>query len=176
MLPALALAVALTPGVASAQLYKCKGPDGKVVYSDTKCEASEKGALKVTPNSATPSEREKAAAEAAAAREAASGSLGAPPGSSSTVSVQSASVPAAYDLTSSDRERIRNLETTRGSLSATAEQKSAIDVEMRSIRSGRDARLSSEERARRDALQTDLSSLDAQKRRRALSEFRALYQ
>src|SRR3954463_9415070 len=51
---------------ASAQLFKCKGPDGKVVYSDTRCEASDAGALKVNPNSTTPSERERAAAEDAA--------------------------------------------------------------------------------------------------------------
>ena len=45
--PALALAALLVPAIASAQLFKCKGPDGKVVYSDSRCEAAETGALKV---------------------------------------------------------------------------------------------------------------------------------
>ena len=177
---ALAAAALLAPGAASAQLYKCKGPDGKTVYSDAKCEASEKGALKVMPNSSTPSEREKAAAAAeAAAREASSSASGAPaPGpAGSTESRQAgSSAPKEYVPSHSDLERLRNLETSRTSLAATPEQKSAIDLEIRSIQSGRDARLSSGERSRRDALHSDLSSLDAQKRRQALSEFRRLYQ
>src|SRR6478736_8049738 len=59
-----ALAAVATP--AWGQLYKCKGADGKIFYSDTRCEAADTGALKVNPNSTTLSEREKAAAEAAA--------------------------------------------------------------------------------------------------------------
>jgi hypothetical protein len=177
---ALAAAAALVPGAASAQLYKCKGADGKTVYSDTKCDASEKGALKVMPNSSTPSEREKAAAEAAApaAKEGAPTASGAPPiaPASSSVTRQAGSAPEEYVLTYSDRERLRDLETTRASQGATAERKSAIELEMRSIRSGRDARLSSEERSRRDALHADLGSLDAPRRRRALSQFRTLYE
>ena len=39
----LAAAAVLVAQPAFAQLYKCKGPDGKVVYSDTRCEASDKG-------------------------------------------------------------------------------------------------------------------------------------
>ena len=182
VLLAAAAAALLAPGAALAQLYKCKGPDGKVVYSDTKCEASEKGALKVMPNSSTLSEREKAALEAErAAKEAAAAmprqqqAPGAP-AEATIVRQAPAAAQLEYVLTGSDRERLRNLETTRKSQSATSEQKSAIDLEMRSIQSGRDARLSSEERSRRDALQSDLGSLDAQKRQRALSEFRGLYQ
>jgi hypothetical protein len=184
LLPALALAAALAPLGAAAQLYKCKGPDGKTVYSDSKCEASEAGALKVTPMSTTPSAREKAAAEAAkeaAAAKAAPGSTlsgaapaGEAPGAS-TVTRSVGSASAGYRLTASDEERLRNLEVGRTRLGATAEQKSAMDLEMRHIRSGRDARLSSEDRARREALHSDLMSSDAQKRRKALSDFRALY-
>lgn len=178
-LPVLALAAALAPAGAYAQLYKCKGPDGKIVYSDSKCDASEAGALKVTPMSTTPSAREKAAAEAAA--EAKANAAKSLTGTASpTVDVPAASTaapaaPAPYQPSSSDQERLRNLEVGRTSMGATAEQKSAIELEMRSIRSGRDARLSSEERSRRDALHSDLTSNDAQKRRKALSDFRALY-
>jgi hypothetical protein len=134
----------------------------------------------VMPNSSTPSEREKAAAEAAAAaaKEGAPTASGAPPiaPASSSVTRQAGSAPEEYVLTYSDRERLRDLETTRASQGATAERKSAIELEMRSIRSGRDARLSSEERSRRDALHADLGSLDAPRRRRALSQFRTLYE
>ena len=39
MTRALALLAALAALPASAQLYKCQGPDGKVVYSDQRCES-----------------------------------------------------------------------------------------------------------------------------------------
>lgn len=34
-------AAAMAPG-AHAQLFKCKGPDGKIVYSDTRCDSRRK--------------------------------------------------------------------------------------------------------------------------------------
>lgn len=183
---AVAAAMACMP--AAAQLFKCKGPDGKVVYSDTRCEASDTGALKVNPNSTTLSDREKAAAEAAAkakedaARDRAEGeklkrqleAAGvnvAPPPAGAAASTR----PAPYELTGSDRERLRSLEMTTNSAGATPEARSAAQLEMAHIRSGQDARLTSEQRARRDSLRTDVSSVDAQKRRQALQDFRAVY-
>src|SRR2546423_3232538 len=63
----IAVAAVFACGNAAAQMYKCKGPDGKVVYSDTKCEASHTGdSLKVTPMGTTKSDREKAIEAAAA--------------------------------------------------------------------------------------------------------------
>ena len=184
----LAIAAALAAPAASAQLFKCKGPDGKIVYSDTRCEGNDTGALKVNPNSTTPSEREKAAAEAAAkAREdaardkaegekikrqlEAAGVQVAPPGASATP----ATARAPYELTSGDQERIRSLEMTANSLGATAEAKSAAQYEIGQIRAGRDAKLSSGQRSERDSLRTDMTSVDAQKRRQALQKFRSLY-
>ena len=170
----------LVPALAQAQLYKCKGPDGKIVYSDTRCEASDKGALKVQPNSSTMSEREKAmaekaAADAEAARQSAAeaerkraSTPGAPPPAASEA-------PKPYALTSSDRERIRELEMTAGSLGASPEQKDAARYEISQIRSGRDSRLDSDARSRRDSLRTDLSSADATKRRDVLQQFRSVY-
>ena len=43
-LAALALAAALLPAIAAAQLIKCAGPDGRVTYSDRSCQAGEKRA------------------------------------------------------------------------------------------------------------------------------------
>jgi hypothetical protein len=175
LFPALALAAALVPAAASAQLYKCKGPDGKTVYSDSKCEASEAGALKVTPMATTPSAREKAAAEEKAAREAMTGTAAPTAKVPVPAAAPAPAEPPPYQLTSSDQERLRNLEVDRGRAGATAEQKSAYELEMRHIRSGRDARLSGEDRSKREALHSDLTSNDAQKRRKALSDFRSLY-
>jgi hypothetical protein len=51
---AMAAVAAISAAGAGAQLYKCKGPDGKIVYSDSKCEASATGvAIKVVPRAAT---------------------------------------------------------------------------------------------------------------------------
>jgi hypothetical protein len=174
------VALALAPAMAHAQLFKCKGPDGKIVYSDTRCEGSDKGAIKVTPNSSTLSEREKAMAEKAAAdaeaarqqaAEADRERRSAPP----PASTSAAEGPRRYELTGSDRERLRELEMTAGSLGASPEQKDAARFEMARIRSGDDARLSSDARSRRDSLRVDLSSADAKKRRQVLQQFRSLY-
>ena len=168
--------VALAPMGAHAQLFKCTGPDGKVVYSDTRCEGSDKGNLKVTPMGTTPSEREKAmaaekaAAEAEAARRAAAEGRPLPADASA-----SARASARYELTASDKDRIRELEITMGSLGASREQKEAAGFEISSIRSGADSRLNADSRSRRDSLRTDLSSADAKKRRQALEEFRRVY-
>ena len=175
---ALLAALALAPALAQAQLYKCKGPDGKVVYSDTRCEATDKGALKVTPNSSTMSEREKAmaekaAADAEAARKAAAEAKANPVPAPAPGSASEARKP--YELTSGDRERIRELEMTAGSLGASSEQKSAARFEIDQIRSGRDSRLPSDARSRRDSLRVDLSSTDAKKRRQVLQDFQNLY-
>lgn len=172
---ALLAAMAMAPLVAQAQLYKCTGPDGKVVYSDTRCEASDKGNLKVAPNSSTLSEREKAAAEKAAAEAAAAKRAAAEGRPLPANASASARASARYELTSSDKDRIRELEMTMGSLGASREQKEAASFEISTIRSGADARLTAEGRARRDSLRTDLSSTDARKRRQVLDEFRRVY-
>ena len=170
------LLLALAPALAQAQLFKCKGADGKIVYSDTRCEASDKGNLKVTPMSTTPSEREKAlaaekaAAEAEAAKKAVAEGRPLPADAS-----PAARASARYELTSSDRDRIRELEMTLGSLGASREQKDAASFEISSIRSGADSRLGADARARRDSLRTDLSSTDAKKRRQVLEQFRRVY-
>lgn len=174
-------------GGAAAQMYKCKGPDGKIVYSDTKCEASHTGdALKVTPMGTTKSDREKAmeaaaadkadadrkAAEKAAERKALAKELademrGGPVGSSSSAQ--------PYQLTSADRDRIRELEMTSNSLGAYAEQKTAAQIQIARIKRGDDAKMSSADRSRRDALMTDLVSTDKDKRARALRELQQNY-
>lgn len=170
------LALALWPMAAQAQLYKCKGPDGKVVYSDARCEGSDKGNLKVTPMSTTPSEREKALAAEKAAAEAEAAKKAIAEGRPMPADASAAArASARYELTSSDRDRIRELEITMGSQGASREQKEAASFEISSIRSGADSRLTADARSRRDSLRTDLSSADAKKRRQVLDEFRRVY-
>jgi hypothetical protein len=183
--PAAALAAALACSAASAQLYKCTDANGKTVFSDSKCDAAA-APIKVTPMGTTPSEREKSMAEEAAkkaedAKKAAErkqlvddiasetarrvGGTGAPP----------AAAAQPYEMTTADRERIRELEMQASSQGANAEQKRAAQMQIARIRRGADARMSSSDRAERDALMTDLHSTDKAKRTRAMNELQSRY-
>ena len=164
---------------ASAQLFNCKGPDGKIVYSDTRCEAAASGsALKVVPNSATDPDAPPADKRDAAARlpgKGAEGIAGAPVGTAEPPAARESPPAGAGELSYSDRERLRSLEMTVASSGATAEQKEGARLEMRSIRSGREARLSREDRDLRDSLNVDLGSVDRRKRSEALRRIRDIY-
>ena len=160
----------LLPAAAHAQLFKCTGPDGKVVYSDTRCEASSKGTLKVTPMGTTPSEKELADAAAKAEAAKAGATPGAPP-----VETGGKMVGGRYQLSSSDKERIQNLEVGQTRMGAYDEQKSASSLEISAIRSGLDARMPSDAKSKRDGFTTDLSSTDAKKRKDSLNKLRELY-
>ena len=190
-----AAAALAAAGEASAQLYKCKGPDGKVVYSDRRCEASDT-AGKLAPGVSNRAREieEKAAAEKAAADKAAEDARlraearvaaerkldaesgrPAPPSAPTEAAEPAKPAAAPYRLTNGDRERIRELEMTAGSLGASAEQKTAARWHIESIRRGRESQLSSSDREHRDSLAVDLTSADAKKRAQALRELQSFY-
>jgi hypothetical protein len=168
----------LLPALANAQLYKCPGPDGKIVYSDTRCDGTNTGNLKVTPNSSTMSEREKAIEaakqEAAKAGAAPAGAPGAPPTLEDNPNAGKV-VGGRYQLTSSDKGRLQNLEVNLGRSGASDELKTATSLEMSAIRSGQDARMTSDAKSTRESLTADLSSTDAKKRKDSLNRLRELY-
>ena len=160
---------------ASAQLFKCKGADGKVVYSDQRCDAASTDTkLKGVTNAPS--------SAAVAAPSAAPQPSALPPASARELSGPNGSAAAEpharrdgpRELTYGQRERIRNLEVTMGS-SARPEQKEAARLEIAAIRDGREDKLSSSDRDRRQSLVTDLDSIDHNKRRAAMSELRSLY-
>ena len=186
---AVAAVAAVSAAGAGAQLYKCKGPDGKIVYSDTKCEASATGdAIKVIPMGTTKSEREKAMEEAAAKKAEDDKKDAEKEGERKALAKEVAEEmrrsggysPAAapeppYQLTSSDREKIRELEITANTLAAHSEQREAAQIQIARIKRGAEAKMSSSDRAARDGLVHDLASADTAKRRRAMGELRASY-
>ena len=173
----IALATLVASTGAAAQLFKCKGPDGKIVYSDTRCEASNKGALKVTPMGTTPSEKElaDAAAKAEAAAAAKASASGAVPGAPADAGATGKMVGGRYQMSNSDKDRIRDLEVGNTRMGAYDEQKTAASLEISAIRSGQDARMPPDAKSRRDGLTTDLSSTDAKKRKATLNALRELY-
>jgi hypothetical protein len=158
---------------AAAQLFKCKGPDGKTVYSDTRCEAAASGsALKVVPNSSTEhplAAKPKGAAEITGQ----SPKAGAP--DKPAAQAEAPAPPVSRELSSADRERLRSLDMTVGSVGATSEQKEAAHLEIGSIRSGRDQGLSRDDRELRDSLTVDLGSVDRKKRADAMRQLRQIY-
>lgn len=181
---------------ASAQLFKCKGPDGKIVYSDRACDAeATRAAVPAGVSNRAHAIEEKAAADkAAATKEEADARLqaearaaaeakygvgaGKAPAPAAPEATRSGSVPAApkpYELTNGDRERIRNLEVDAGRIGVSAEQKRASQLEIQSIRSGGDARMSGADRERRDSLKADLVSTDAKKRAQSLRDLHDFY-
>jgi len=189
---AAALAALLLSTGAGAQLFKCKGPDGKIVYSDTRCEAAaDQGKLapgvsnrahenearaaaqKAEEDKAKAEEQRKADALVEAARKA---GLVAPKETAAPAAAPAQPTPPPpYRLTGSDEQRLRNLEVTHASASLTDDQKQAVQWEMDAIRSGRDAKMSASVRARRDSLAQDLGSVDNAKRRQAYSDLNRLY-
>jgi len=120
-------------------------------------------------------------AEARAAAEAKYGigrsPAAAAPAAPEASSARSGSVggPKPYELSYSDRERIRNLEIDAGRIGMSTEQKRASQLEIQSIRSGSDARMSSSDRERRDSLKADLVSTDAKKRAQSMRDLNDFY-
>jgi hypothetical protein len=183
-------AAAMAPG-AHAQLFKCKGPDGKIVYSDTRCDSgATTGALPPGVSNRAHDNEAKAAAEKAAAEKAAAerkaqaealvkaakdAGLVAPAAPPAPGAAPASAPSKPYELTGADRERLRGLEMDMSRSGAYAEQKRAAALEAQSIRSGREARMSADDRARRDSLTADLVSTDAKKRQHSLQELQSLY-
>lgn len=192
---AAAAAAAFIGTGAQAQLFKCKGPDGKIVYSDTRCESgATTGALPAGVSNRAHENEAKAAADKAAAEkaeaerkanakalvEAAKEAGMVVPGQAPAarpVAGQSAvpAAPMAYEPTSAEQDRLRSLEIDMRRSGASAEQKRAAQMEASSIRSGREARMSSADKSRRDGLNSDLVSTDAKKRKEALQQLESIY-
>jgi hypothetical protein len=187
---ALLAVAALFSAGASAQLFKCKGADGKIVYSDTRCEAAAtQGAVPPGVSNRAHAIEEKAAADKAASDKASAdarlqaealveaarkaGLTGGAPPPAMPGAAPAPSKPAGPSA--ADQERLRSLQTTLGQAGASAEQKAAAQLEIHSIQSGREERMSSSERSRRDSLTTDLVSADAKKRQRSMQEIRDIY-
>ena len=135
----LVLALCVATG-ASAEMFKCKAPDGKTVYSDTRCEDA--------------SQIDKPATSSAPAKAAPGG---------------------RYELTDSDRERIRALEAGAANPGANSEQKTAAQLEVSNIRRGLESFLTREQRERREALTAGLANADP-KRAQTLGELRTFYE
>jgi hypothetical protein len=166
-LPLLAAIGLVVASAASADVYKCKGPQGEVTYSESPCpgQPSVKMELRPPVESRDPQPPASTAARAGAANVSPAtpaGSAVAPPA-------------GGYELSYSDRQRIANLEQLERTTSAYVEQRRSAALEIRNIRSGTLARMSADDLRKKDNCWADLGKLEADRRRAAAEQLANLF-
>jgi len=169
-LPLLAAIGLLVASAASADVYKCKGPQGQVTYSESPCPGQPSVKMELRPpvenrDPQPPASPAVPAAQAGVAN-AAPVTPAAPAGAPST---------GGYELSYSDRQRIANLEQIERTTSAYVEQRRSAALEIRNIRSGTLARMSAGDLVKKDNYWADLGKLDADRRRAAASQLANLF-
>ena len=169
-LPLLAAIGLLVASAASADVYKCKGPQGQVTYSESPCPGQPSVKMELRP----PVENRDPQPPASPAVTAApTGVANAAPATPAAQAV--APSTGGYELSYSDRQRIANLEQIERTTSAYAEQRRSATLEIRTIRSGALARMSADDLVKKDNYWADLGKLDADRRRAAASQLANLF-
>lgn len=164
-LPLLAAIGLLVASAASADVYKCKGPQGQVTYSESPCPGQPSVKMELRP----PVENRDPQPPASPAVPAA------PAGVANAAPVTPAPSTGGYELSYSDRQRIANLEQIERTTSAYVEQRRSAALEIRNIRSGTLARMSAGDLVKKDNYWADLGKLDADRRRAAASQLANLF-
>ena len=166
-LPLLAAIGLVVASAASADVYKCKGPQGQVTYSESPCPGQPSVKMELRP----PVENRDPQPPASPAV------TGAPVGVANAAPATPAVVPltGGYELSYSDRQRIANLEQIERTTSAYAEQRRSASLEIRNIRSGALARMSADDLVKKDDYWADLGKLDADRRRAAAAQLANLF-
>lgn len=164
-LPLLAAIGLLVASAASADVYKCKGPQGQVTYSESPCPGQPSVKMELRP----PVENRDPQPPVSPAVTAA------PAGVANAAPVTPAPSTGGYELSYSDRQRIANLEQIERTTSAYVEQRRSAALEIRNIRSGTLARMSAGDLVKKDNYWADLGKLDADRRRAAASQLANLF-
>jgi hypothetical protein len=162
----LALLSLIVASAAGADVFKCKGPQGEVTYSDSPCPGQPSVKMDLRP----PVEDRNPRPAAGPAPAVPGAPIAAP-------SAALANAPASngYELSYSDRQRIANLEQIERTTSAYREQRLSAALEIRYIRLGTLARMSADDRAKTDNYWADLGKLDADRRRIAAAQLADLF-
>jgi Domain of unknown function (DUF4124) len=170
-LPLLAAIGLLVTSAANADVYKCKGPQGQVTYSESPCPGQPSVKMDLRP----PVENRDPQPPASPA--VATAPTGVSAASAPAAITPSAVAPSSggYELSYSDRQRIANLEQIERTTSAYDEQRRSAALEIRNIRSGTLARMSAADLAKKDNYWADLGKLDADRRRAAASQLANLF-
>lgn len=171
-LPLLAAIGLLVASAASADVYKCKGAQGQVTYSESPCPGQPSVKMELRP----PVENrdpQPPASPAVTAVPAGVGNATAAPAAPAAPAV--APSTGGYELSYGDRQRIANLEQIERTTSAYAEQRRSATLEIRTIRSGALARMSADDLVKKDNYWADLGKLDVERRRAAALQLANLF-
>ena len=171
-LPLLAAIGLLVASAANADVYKCKGPQGQVTYSESPCPGQPSVKMDLRP----PIENRDPQPPAAPAVTASpTGVSAAAAPAAITPSAVVAPSTGGYELSYSDRQRIANLEQIERTTSAYTEQRRSAALEIRNIRSGTLARMSAADLVKKEGYWADLGNLDADRRRTAALQLANLF-
>ena len=160
----LALLSLIVASAADADVFKCKGPQGEVTYSESPCPGQPSVKMDLRPPIEDRNPRP------AAGPAVATGTAGAP-----LAPPVIAPASNGYELSYGDRQRIANLEQIERTTSAYREQRLSAALEIRHIRLGTLARLSADDRVKKDNYWADLGKLDAERRRTAAAQLADLF-
>jgi len=160
-LAALAVAAALASS-ADAELFKCTGADGRILYSDSPCPTGSRSET-IQPNDNSP-----LAAKAPAPPEDVRLAPPVPAGK------RSAQVASRYELSVNERQRVANLEQVQRAAD-NDEKRQAARMEIQEIQRGTMARMSYEDLRRKDGYWIDLGNLDPKRRQAAVQQLADLF-
>jgi hypothetical protein len=164
----MAMVLAALSTAADAQLIKCTEPNGKVTYTDRGCSSTAaESRVSGNPNVIEAPEVRRALAARKQAEVDAAVSSGAQAGGN-----QGNNEPR-FDP-AADAQRIRELQMIIGSQASASERKRAAREELDRITRGNNNRMSPEEQQRAARLNSDLASIDDEKRQRAARQLRDL--
>ena len=157
------VAAALHGGAVDAEIFKCKGPGGRVLYGDSPCPGGGGEVLTLDENPPAPP--------------------GAPPAAnrnpelpvvSPRMRPEAPRAPVRYELSANERQRIVSLEQVQRS-GDNSEKREAARMEIDEIRRGVLARMSFEDRRRKDGYWTDLDNIDRRRRIVAVEQLADLF-
>lgn len=159
----------LVASAASADVYKCTGPQGQVTYSESPCpgQPSVKMELKAPVENRDP--------RPPASPAAPGGIANATPAAAAPTVAPATPSNGVYELSYSDRQRIANLEQIERTTTAYPEQRQSATLEILHIRRGTVARMSAGDLTKKDNYWSDLGKLEAERRRAAAAQLASLF-
>jgi hypothetical protein len=155
--------VALHAAAADAEIFKCKGPGGRVLYSDSPCPGGGGEILTLTEGSVIPFAKPPTADPDAETPNA-------PP----RLRDDAPRAAGRYQPSANERQRIVDLERVQHTAD-NGEKREAARIEIDEIRRGVMARMSYEDRRRMDGYWVDLGNADRRRRVAAVQQLADLF-
>lgn len=151
------------PSAADAEIFKCKSPDGRILYSDSPCPGGGGEILIPDENLPIP-----------VAKPATTGRNAGAPGAPAAPRADTVRAAGGYELSMNERQRVANLEQVQRS-GDNDEKRQAARMEIAEIQRGTVSRMSSQDLRRKDGYWVDLGNLDQRRRGIAVQQLAQLF-